>query len=267
MVPDLYDVSRRLYPVCVNFHQARLKIKRADHHIDKLEARIMALYGTDHSNVKVDPKNGEETLIHDFSDPAFFEDAALILGDAIHNLKCALDYTWLETITRMAPTLVDDRAKFPARKVDELKGWMESKGARVHTVSPALYRFMLDVIAAHTGWEWAILPLHRMNNRDKHRLLLPVLSQVHIKGIELEDENGERHIGSGVSAELQKPPYCIRYRRGLHVINKGELTALIMIEDTDSGDRLPVLEAASMYSHNVSRVVKLFEAFLEMEGY
>ena len=45
----------------------------------------MALYETDHSMVKVDPKSGEETLIHDFSDPAFFEDAALILGDAIHN--------------------------------------------------------------------------------------------------------------------------------------------------------------------------------------
>ena len=257
-----------VYPVCVNLHQARLKIKRADHHIDKLEARIMALYETDHSMVKVDPKSGEETLIHDFSDPAFFEDAALILGDAIHNLKCALDYTWLETITRMAPTLVDDRAKFPVRKnINELKGWMESEKARVHTVCPALYRFMLDEIAAHTGWEWVILPLHRMNNRDKHRLLLPVLSHVHIKGIEVEDETGERHIGSGVSAELQKPPYCIRYRRGLHVTNKGELTALIMIEDVESEDRLPVLETISGYSYYVARVVKLFEAFLELEGF
>src|ERR1039458_7866886 len=50
-----------VYPVCVNLHQARLKIKRADHHIDKLEARIMALYETDHSMVTVDPKSGEET--------------------------------------------------------------------------------------------------------------------------------------------------------------------------------------------------------------
>ena len=121
----------------------------------------------------------------------------------------------------MAPTLVDDRAKFPVRKnINELKGWMESEKARVHTDCPALYRFMLDEIAAHTGWECVIMPLHRMNNRDKHRLLLPVLSHVHIKGIEVEDENGERNIGSGVSAELQKPPYCIRYRRGLHVTKK-----------------------------------------------
>jgi hypothetical protein len=243
-----------------------LKIKRAEHHIDKLEARIMALSETDDSTVRVDPKSGEETLIHDFNDPAFFEDAALILGDAIHNLKCALDYTWLETITRMAPTLLDDHTKFPVRKnINELRGWMEKAG--VDRVCPPLYEFMLDEIATHTRWEWRILPLHRMNNRDKHRLLLPVLSQVQIKGIEVEDETGERHIGSGVSTELQKPPYCIRYRRGLHVTNKGELTAFIMIEDVESKDQLPVLETISGYSYYVARLVKLFEAFLELEGF
>src|ERR1039457_3820829 len=103
-----------------------------------------------------------------------------------------------------------------------------------------------------------------MNNRDRHRLLLPVVSHVNIKGIEVEDETGERHIGSGVSAELQKPPYCIRYRRGLHATNKGEL---IMIEDVESEHRLPVLETISGYSYYVARVVKLFEAFLELEGF
>ena len=72
VAPRTIRLTPLAYPVCVNLHQARLKIERADHHIDKLEARIMELYETDHSMVKVDPKSGEETLIHDFSDPAFF---------------------------------------------------------------------------------------------------------------------------------------------------------------------------------------------------
>jgi hypothetical protein len=247
---------------------ARLKIRRADHHIDQMEARIIALYQTDHSSVRTDQETGEEILIHDFCDPTFFEDVALILGDAIHNLKCALDYAWLETITRVAPGLVDDRAKFPVRKtINELKGWLESEKVQLDRICPNLHRFMLDEICSHPGWQWAIRPLHALNNRDKHRLLIPVLSHVHIKGIEVQDETGERHSGFGVSSELQKPPYCIRYRRGLHVTSEGKLTGQIMIEYPDSEDSLPALETASGYSYYVSGVIQLFEAFLELEGF
>lgn len=248
--------------------QARLKIKRADHHIDSMETRIAALYETDHSSVKVDPETREETLIHDFSDTTFFEDAALILGDAIHNLSCALDYIWLETVTLLAHTLVDDKAKFPARKyIDELKGWLECKSVRVNELCPDLHGFMLDKIATDPGWDEAIWPVHRLDIRDKHRLLIPVLSHVQIEGIEVEDETGKRHIGIGRSVKLQKPPYCIRYRRGLHVTKKGQLTATIMIEDADSGDSMPALETITGYSYYITRVVKLFEAFLEMKGF
>jgi hypothetical protein len=50
----------------MHLQQARAKIKRADHHIQEIETRIGALYETQHSIVNIDPKTGEEILIHDF---------------------------------------------------------------------------------------------------------------------------------------------------------------------------------------------------------
>jgi hypothetical protein len=83
------------------FEDARLKLKRADKHLTDLQARIAALPDFDVATVEINPEGGNEVIKHDVQDRTALSDLALIAGDAVHNLKCALDYTWLETITRI----------------------------------------------------------------------------------------------------------------------------------------------------------------------
>src|SRR5271156_6411477 len=94
-------------------HNSRLKIDRANKHIADIKKRLVALQDSEASAIEIDSETGGERLKHDFGDRMAFRDIALMLGDAIHNLKCALDYTWLETIQGLAPAAVSSFAKFP----------------------------------------------------------------------------------------------------------------------------------------------------------
>lgn len=71
--------------------------------------------------------------------------AALWIGDAVHNLKCALDYAWMETIERVAPVAISRFAKFPVYPTQEaLEGAL--RGAKIHDVCQSLFRLMVDDI-------------------------------------------------------------------------------------------------------------------------
>jgi hypothetical protein len=234
---------------------SRLKIKRANKHIADIEARIVLLHETDTATVDINPDTGGEILKHDFTDaPAAFDDIALMVGDAVHNLNCALDYTWFQTIERLVPAAVDDRAKFPVRKaIEELQGWLTK--TEINLASPNLYSFMVDVIKACDGG--AIWPVHSMDIRDKHRLLIPVLSAGHIDGIEVEDESGEIFRGFG-AGDIQRPPYYIAFRKGLRIKKKGKLTATIIVEDRDFGYYMHIPETLRHYSHFILGIIKNF---------
>jgi hypothetical protein len=243
---------------------SRLKIDRANKHIADIKARIALLHETDSARVKVDPETGCEVLIHDFSDLTAFDDIALMLGDAVHNLNCALDYTWLQTIDKLMPVLIDDRAKFPVRKnIKELEGWMIKAG--IDSSSPNLFRFMLDIVKPCEGGDNAIWPIHTLDINDKHRLLIPVLSNAHIKGIRIVDQYGENWPGDGTSERFQRPPYVITYERGLHVKEKGKLTANIVVEDAKLPYLLDIPETIMHYSHFILRIVETFETFLQTQ--
>jgi hypothetical protein len=244
----------------VTLTHSRLKIDRAKKHIKDIELRIAKLHETDTSRIDIDPHTGNEFLIHDFSDATAFDDIALMLGDTVHNLNCALDYTWLQTIERLVPALIDDRAKFPVRKaIKELEGWMTKAG--IDVTSPNLYRFMLDSIKPCDGGDEAIWTIHNLDIRDKHRLLIPILSQGRIDGIELEDEKGQSWSGFGYG-DFQRPPYRIAIRKGTHPKKKGKLTATIVVDDRDAGYFMHVPETLKHYSYFILRVVQRFEEFL-----
>jgi hypothetical protein len=244
--------------------QARAKIERANIHVQDIKGRVDALEQTDAAVIEIHPEHGTERLTHTLDESAF-DDLALVIGDAVHNLKCALDYTWLQTIERLVPANVDDRAKFPVYKtIEELNGALR-KG-NVHTACPALHSFMIDQIKSCDGGNAAIWPIHNFANRDKHRLLIPVLAQGHINGIEVEDETGKRHPAFGASP-LQRPPYCIDLDKGLHFTKKGKLTANIVVDDGKFGCLMDIPETLVVYFGTIVCVVEAFESFLEVQGF
>src|SRR5205823_2828935 len=110
----------------------------------------------------INPTTREETLKHEFGDKTALFDIALMLGDAVHNLKCALDYAWMQTIERVAHQSISSHAKFPVRQtVDELKDALE--GVKIHVTARDLVTLMLTKIKPCAGGNPAIWPVHHLD--------------------------------------------------------------------------------------------------------
>src|SRR5687768_16440862 len=79
------------------FEGALLKVKRAKEHICDLHIAFDGFVETHKYTLSVsqDPDSGTSAIDIDFSDPKP-EHFALILGDAIHNLRTALDHAMWE---------------------------------------------------------------------------------------------------------------------------------------------------------------------------
>src|SRR5690349_7827381 len=127
----------------MHFRDARLKIQRANKHITDLCSRIASLPNSDVATVEINPDGGNEVIKHDISDTDALIDIALLAGDAVHNLKCALDYAWHETITKLVPSAVSKFSKFPIYGTrDALEAALREK--KIDTQSPELFRLIVD---------------------------------------------------------------------------------------------------------------------------
>ena len=250
----------------MRFDDARAKTERAKHHIGDIEARILALHETDTSWTEIHPQFGTERLVHEFADTKAFFDLSLMIGDVLHNLNCALDYTWFKTAERLVPAILSNHTKFPVReKSEELEGWLKTPGKKhpsIHELCSALSEFLLDEIRPYRGGDHAIWPVHVLDNIDKHRLLIPILSSGDINGIEVVDENGESWQGNAIGT-IQEPPYVVDLAIGLHFKEKGKLAAWILVNDRKLAHPLRIPHTLIHYSDLIIQVVEAFEAFVE----
>src|ERR1700680_3024770 len=105
----------------IRFHGSRLKIERANEHILDLNGVLLRFIRSDFYTVRVDrdARKGTSHLCIDF-DPSPFpsEDAALVIGDALHNLRSALDLLYYEVVRECGAS---KWTRFPVRDTrDEL---------------------------------------------------------------------------------------------------------------------------------------------------
>ena len=209
-----------------------------------------------------DLKFGNEVIKYDLSDRASIRVIALIAGDAFHNLKCALDYAWVETITRLAPIALLNFAKFPVYSTKDL---LEAplRGHGIEKSSPALFRLMLDEIKPYETGDYAIWPIHRLDIRDKHRLLIPTVLYTSISGIETQGEAGDIRRDGFTLGTHQNPPWYVPMRVGVKVNNKGKVSIAVSFDYGDKGDEAVFADSLNMYSQRILGVVKALEALVE----
>ena len=97
------------------FAAARLKVERAEKHIADLERIVTSLPSLDFPTVETDVNSGYKIVKHFVPDmEKIAVDMALIIGDAIHNLRVGLEYVYLGAIERHAPTILDEHTRFPS---------------------------------------------------------------------------------------------------------------------------------------------------------
>jgi hypothetical protein len=157
---------------------ARLKIERAKEHIENLHSAKRAFFDTDPYEVgpKRDPQSGDLTFYVERVEPVPPRIACLA-GDAIHNLRCALDH--LAYALFLAGTGGSSNAQFrqtyfpisssAAKYKTESRG--KVKGMRQNAIDA------IDAIEPYKGGKGHQLwVLNELNNADKHRLLITIVS-------------------------------------------------------------------------------------------
>jgi hypothetical protein len=249
----------------MEFEEARLKIKRADYHIRDLQTRLGSLPESHIASTEINAAGGNKVIKYDSPDlPQSLRDIALIVGDVVHNLKCALDYSWLGTIRRVAPQAESKRAKFPvADTVGGLKNLLAI--AKIDESCPELVRLMITEIQPYEAGNFAIWPIHKLDIRDKHRLLIPFMHYGSVANIEVKHPSGMTRKG-GTWGTQQKFPWYIPVEDGWDVEDKGKLALSVMFHEDVLGREYRPLDMLMLYSHFVVIVVDVLERFLESLG-
>ena len=184
-----------------------LKLRRAQHHLDNLDREITIWLDRNFETLwqEKDPERPDY-----FSAYVTMErppiNIALLIGDALHNLRGTLDhlaYTLAERYT--GSPLPDDIAKhseFPIFRTLE----QERIQRKIRGMHPDAQAIIEQLQPYQAGADWAKDPLwmlHELSNLDKHRLLL-TNALVNAMGLFREDRC--RNVITGV---VELYPGCI----------------------------------------------------------
>ena len=149
----------------------RAKIERAKEHVRNLESTMQAFRGSDPYGFRIDddPETGDK--IHRIQirsqTPCSF---SLIAGDAIHNIRSALDH--------LACRLVEANGRQPHGSTyfpiaETFEKYKASKGGKVEGMS-AVAKDLIDATKPYgeSGGTDDLWALHRLDIHDKHKLLM-----------------------------------------------------------------------------------------------
>jgi len=152
---------------------ARLKLERAEKHITDLDATLGAFKASNPCTIGT--KRDSQTrcpIYYVQSFRAVPTEIAIIAGDAIFNLRSALDHTamqlWIDGGRNgrekdIAFPIFDSAAKYHAGKPGKVKGLRNAAIKALDAIEPY-----------QTGNGHALWVLHELNIIDKHRLLLAI---------------------------------------------------------------------------------------------
>jgi hypothetical protein len=149
------------------FLSARRKVERANHHIQETQSRIVAFVTTDYHPpfIDKDPETGNFRLNFWHAIP----DLGAMIGDAIHNLRCALDHTVSEIVRMLGGNDAD--VHFPMHETRKELEKSIDRGLK-KKIGPELCSFIVETIKPYRTGNYPLWALNKLDNLDKHRMIL-----------------------------------------------------------------------------------------------
>lgn len=197
----------------------RLKVQRAYRHIEELRSITNPLHRDWYVIAFVPytfPPNTKPTKFGYEYRPTkpIAEILALIIGDAVHNLRTALDH--LATgIARTADASAEihypmckAREDLIARPGAKLSGAHKALGA-VEQALPGATKLILDEIRPANGPNDSLWGFHPLDNDDKHNLLIPTVSVTSVDNLNCVIGTN-RIMGGNIGGDATKPIRLIR---------------------------------------------------------
>jgi len=235
---------------------SRLKIKRADKNIADTKQRIDLVTGLDGqtSRREVHPDAKAQTIHYELTKLDELPEIALIVGDAIHNLKTALDYGWNHTIAIFSKGMIGKFSKFPVYpSVDDLEGAL--KGIHIDTAIPQLFKLMMCDIKPYRGGDDFLWAIHHYDISDKHRLLIPTTNYGNVSGIKAGDQSDIWTLGGELSKSFR-----VVLVGDLKIKDDGRVSVEIVFKDGPLKS-LELFECLQIFSSRVLRIIEMLEKF------
>jgi hypothetical protein len=240
----------------MTFRDSRLKIDRANEHIAEIKNRIDFVTGPDgqtsrveiHSEARVKSVHYRLTRLGDLPK------IACVIGDAIHNLKTALDYAWFQAVNVVTPSNTL-RPKFPIYpSIDQLENALTKSG--IDTASPRLFNLILRDVKPYDGGNFYLRPLHKMDIMDKHELLIPATNYGSVSGLKVKNQHGSV-TGGTWGGELPEE-FHIDFTDDIEIQDEGSVPFQIVFKEGPM-KLMPVLGSLQDASATVLGIVKLME--------
>ncbi len=209
------------------FYSARLKVGRAKHHINDMYALAQVFAQTHPHTVTVeqDPNTGNDVLRIAPADP-LPDELLLILGDALHNIRSALDHAWVQMV--VTPSKY---TKFPVRETRE--GFECAIGGLKENACEDIKSFLVDVVQPYRGGRGEmILDLHDIDIEDKHWLLIAHRQFTVVRGLTAVDDRGEEFaIGDWLILPSVTTSQPFEGHSKFHITNYGEARTEVIFGD------------------------------------
>lgn len=178
------------------FESAYLKVDRATHHIRDLQATV-ARYAKK-AGIDFYPDGSFVTITVDRrAEP----ECSAILGDAIHNLRSALEHAFWELIGIDGGTQ-DKYTTFPIHRGNRVDYEAHCKG--VKTPRQDTKDFLICVQAYPDGVGASLVDLHDLDILDKHAMLNPVFGLVALRDCVIVRPNGVREDWAAIGGDYAR---------------------------------------------------------------
>lgn len=243
------------------FAAARLKLERANKHIADVDAIVSALPNAYVSTIEPNVHGGQSVKYVPPDIAGIGTAMALIIGDAIHNLRVAIEYAWLGAIQRHTPSVLKDQPPFPTGQVREDVEKRLTK-RKINILSPKLFDGILTRIKPYVeGGNCLIKMLHDLDVSDKHWLLIPVMRVATISDIVVEDEQGGTVSGNTYPIHGDGP-YFVNFGPAHKVKDKGNLTLEVVFDEVDIPllKGMPVMSDLKDFSKIAVNVIQVLES-------
>ena len=243
------------------FENAKLKSEWAKHHIRELETQFRAFIERNPYRVGAGHNaNTGKTAIRLIFHEKLPTSVALIIGDAVHNMRTALDHMTWELIGLDGGTQ-DRYLKFPT---GDNRVNFESSCQGIKTPTQAIRDLLKSLEAFPSGKGDVLYRLHLLDNSDKHTVLTPVIRAAKVSKLLIF--NADRTLNTtlinntfagdtGPLADIWQVP------TGGYVEFDPEVKATpdIFFGPVLGVPARPVFEALSEFSHAVSSAIDIIE--------
>jgi hypothetical protein len=178
------------------------------------------------------------------------EDIPLIIGDAIHNLRTAIDFAYGEVVG-------GSKARFPIRD-KEKKFTKAIEDGEIDKLFPKLARLLRNKIKPYPTGDGALWALHDLDIADKHKLLIPTIG-ISLARAEIEDYSGNLSGSLTISGSVGQTRTTCTSRGKPKLQGDGHVSFRILFGPGFPMHNKPIIPTLIQFSELVTKIVVMFE--------